>query len=475
MGKPPENNAIQRRILVLLAAILCFLGVLVFSYIFNTLALKDDLVLVEDFYSIANDVLELRRYEKNILFRVGGDNYHRFRYYVDLLNSDLARIEEAAGRIAGADGVGRFRRDLLEYQNLIARGQEKNDFAEDEIRRLGKRLVDFTQGLVATKKAQIHKTLKFTMVFYLIVVCSAFVVVVGIFYHQVNSVLKRLKLLRRATRDVVRGSFVPLRDESGAKSDEISTLIQAFNKMVAEIDAQQEQLLQARKLAAIGTFSSGIAHELNNPLNNISLTADTLQEEYDDLSREEAMELIGDIISQTERASEVVGNLLEFSRKSDTGETVLNIKEVLEKTAKLVRNQMRIQSVWLEDYVPDDLPGIKGDFQKLQQVFLNLFLNSLHVMPEGGLIHLEGRVEPEGYVCIEVNDTGCGIEADKLERIFDPFYTTKPVGQGTGLGLSLVYGIIKKMGGYIEVRSKVNVGTTFAVHIPVADGGEEAA
>lgn len=464
---PNANHGIRRQFLILLATILCFIVGMVFFYILNTLSLKKDLIEVKDFYSLSNHMLELRRYEKNLLFEVGNDNYAQFSYFFDLLHSDLERVEESVTRAASLQELEQFKQNLVLYHKFIRAGEKKNRFDEEEIRRLGKILVDFTEGLVKTKKEQIDKTIKMTMAVYLISVCSVFIVVTLFVYFLITSVLKRLRLIHRATKDVVRGSFTPMKDENNS-NDEISTLIQAFNTMVAEIDTQQEQLLQTKKLAAIGTFSSGIAHELNNPLNNISLTADTLLEEYDELKREEAIELIGDIIVQTERASEVVSNLLEFSRKSEAGERLVSLKELLEKTEKLIRNQMRIQHVWFENYIQDDLPMIKGDSQKLQQVFLNFFLNSLHVMPEGGLIHIVGKVDPPGYVCIEVNDTGTGIAADKLEHIFDPFFTTKPVGQGTGLGLSIVYGIIQKLGGFIEVRSKVNIGTTFSVHIPIA-------
>jgi signal transduction histidine kinase len=276
-----------------------------------------------------------------------------------------------------------------------------------------------------------------------------------------------LYYVQQATKDLLRGKFTPIVDNA-LKNDEVSNLILAFNKMGTEIEIKQEQLVQSRKLAAIGTFSSGIAHELNNPLNNISLSADALLEEYDELTAAEAKAIVIDIILQTERASEVVKDLLDFCRDKTPTSSRLNIKNVIKATTKLIANQLRLNSIWLEDYVPDNLPLVVGDHQKLQQVFLNLFVNAIHVMPEGGLIHLDAKLEPEGYMRIDVNDTGTGIPPEKIEDIFDPFYTTKPVGQGTGLGLSIVYGIVKKHGGYIEVNSKINVGTTFAIYLPIA-------
>ena len=117
--------------------------------------------------------------------------------------------------------------------------------------------------------------------------------------------------------------------------------------------------------------------------------------------------------------------------------------------------------------IPDDTPFIGGSLHNLEQVFLNLFLNAIQAMPDGGKLTVHVRETEDGYVAVDVRDTGTGIKPEALEKIFDPFYTTKPAGRGTGLGLSIVYGIIKKHGGYVEVKSQVNVGTTFSVYIPI--------
>jgi len=179
------------------------------------------------------------------------------------------------------------------------------------------------------------------------------------------------------------------------------------------------------------------------------------------------MEIINDIIGQTERASLVVRNLLDFSREKAPSSAPLNIKDVVDHTHKLIANQLMISAIWFENYIHDDLPRIMGDMQKLQQVFINLFVNSIQAMPQGGLIYIDAQVVPDGYLRVIVNDTGPGIPPDIIGHIFDPFYTTKEVGAGTGLGLSIVYGIIKKHGGYIEVKSTVNVGTTFSIYLPI--------
>jgi len=206
---------------------------------------------------------------------------------------------------------------------------------------------------------------------------------------------------------------------------------------------------------------------LNNPLNNISLTAETLLEECDTLDKAESKEMILDIINQASRASEVVRNLLDFSRTEAPSLKRLEVMEVIQKTVRLIRNQLMIVGVKLELNIPKDIPPIRGNLHNLEQVFLNLLLNAIQAMPDGGKITIAARTTRDGYVAIDVSDTGVGIKPEALEKIFDPFYTTKPAGRGTGLGLSIVYGIIKKHGGYVEVKSEVGIGTTFMVYLPI--------
>jgi signal transduction histidine kinase len=330
-------------------------------------------------------------------------------------------------------------------------------------------MVAFTRRLLDTKQQKMKESFKGAIISFIAITGGFFLFIIIGLRIQAKSILKRIAFVHVATRNVVHGNFKPISYHSRYQ-DEIGDLIRAFNKMASELDFRQEQLIQSRKLAAIGTFSSGIAHELNNPLNNISLSADTLKEEYTELNEEEAVEIVDDIIFQTDRATEVVKNLLDFSRDKAPSMMPLNVKSIIAKTEKLIANELRIKAIWLEDYTQTNLPPVMGDMQKLQQVFLNLFVNSIHAMSdsEGGLIYIDAKEEPAGYIRINISDTGSGIAAENIERIFDPFYTTKEVGKGTGLGLSIVYGIVKKHGGYLEVKSKMNAGTTFSVFLPMA-------
>ena len=146
----------------------------------------------------------------------------------------------------------------------------------------------------------------------------------------------------------------------------------------------------------------------------------------------------------------------------------ISVPSVLHDTLKLVRNQLLLSGVEEEFEVPDDLPEVYGDYKSLQQVFLNLFINAIQAMPDGGKLSIRATLAPQGdWLRIDVSDTGVGIEPENMPHIFDPFFTTKEVGKGTGLGLSVTYSILQKHGGNIEVQSHKGMGTTFTVILPV--------
>lgn len=155
----------------------------------------------------------------------------------------------------------------------------------------------------------------------------------------------------------------------------------AFSKMADEIASRQEQLLQSRNLVSIGTLTSGIAHELNNPLNNVSLTADTLIGEFDELPRADVQEMLEDIINETARASDVVRNLLDFSREESQSMVRLNVDDLITQSLKLVGNQLMLSKVNVVTHVPDMLPDIRGNLHYLEQVFINLCMNAAQAMP----------------------------------------------------------------------------------------------
>jgi len=227
--------------------------------------------------------------------------------------------------------------------------------------------------------------------------------------------------------------------------------------------------VQSHKLSAVGTLTSGVAHELNNPINNITLTAEMLKEDYRTLGDGERLEMVNDLVEQAARAQKIVRNLLDFARESEIKTEKLDLAEVLRGATGLAANQIRLSGARITLDVAPNLPPIHGDKQSLIQVFVNLLLNAVDAVKKGGRVRIAAESKHDsGWVQVTVTDDGQGIPAHALPYIFDPFFTTKPRGKGTGLGLSVSLGIVRQHGGDIRVESEPGKGSTVTVLLPAA-------
>ena len=226
----------------------------------------------------------------------------------------------------------------------------------------------------------------------------------------------------------------------------------------------ERRLIQADKLSSIGLLAAGVAHEVNTPLAVISTYAQMLAKQIS--GDEQKAPLLEKIARQTFRASEIVNSLLNFSRTSPTEFVPVDLNKVVRETLTLVEHQFAMASVKVDLALDDNIAVVKGSPGKLQQVFLNLFLNARDAMESGGTLSVETR-QANGAVRINVRDTGGGIAGENLARIFDPFFTTKGAKKGTGLGLSVSYGIVREHGGDITVQSQMGKGTQFSLTFPV--------
>ncbi len=337
---------------------------------------------------------------------------------------------------------------------------------EESLRIIAQSLLDVAGTWAKEERDRIDHL--FRRALYLFIAALAFFVIIGIAVAFYISRLFTTPLVRmqQAMEKIAMGDFTPI-PEDQRHSEEFAPLFKAFNRMINELEERQEQLVQARKISAIGTFTSGIAHELNNPVNNIVLTAEALKEDFGSIEEQEALGMIQDIIIQSERASEIIRNLLDFSRSEKPEMISTSISSVIGDTLKLVRNQLLLSGVEQTVDLAADLPNVCGDYKSLQQVFLNLFINSIQAMPHGGNLIVKGTVLDAGQsVRISITDSGEGIDPEDIHHIFDPFFTTKEVGKGTGLGLSVTYGILQKHGGAIEAHSQKGEGATFLVTLP---------
>jgi len=265
---------------------------------------------------------------------------------------------------------------------------------------------------------------------------------------------------RRHEQLVVNIGQAPLLDKSGQVEGRLIILDDISQRVRFE-----QQLMQAEKLTSIGLLAAGVAHEVNTPLAVISNYVQMLAKQMD--RNDPRLKLIEKIVQQTFRASEIVNNLLSFSRTSGTQLAEVNLNRVIEDTLLLLDHQLKTGRVSVLKYLESELPAIHGNNGKLQQVFLNLFLNAKDAMPNGGVLEVRTMTR-DSVVEIEVNDSGAGIRREHLHKIFDPFFTTKSNFRGTGLGLAVSYGIVREHCGKIDVSSTPGRGTAFRLEFPVS-------
>jgi len=234
---------------------------------------------------------------------------------------------------------------------------------------------------------------------------------------------------------------------------------------ITDRDELERRLIQADKLSSIGLLAAGVAHEVNTPLAVISTYAQMLAKQIS--SDDQKSKLLDKIAKQTFRASEIVNSLLNFSRTSSTEFVELDLNRVIQETLTLIEHQLETADVQVKLNLDPSLSSVKGNSGKLQQVFLNLFLNARDAMEAGGSLTIRTWSE-DGFVRVEVADDGPGISPENLSRIYDPFFTTKAARKGTGLGLSVSYGIVHEHGGNIEVASRPGAGARFRIELPQA-------
>ena len=249
-----------------------------------------------------------------------------------------------------------------------------------------------------------------------------------------------------------------------SKSNECIGRLLLFDD-VTQRERLEEQITQNEKLTSLGLLAAGVAHEVNTPLAVISNYIQMLAKQMPEGDPRQS--IIDKIVKQTFRASEIVNNLLNFSRTGAAEVSSVDVNRVVEETLSLVAHPLKTARIQVVKELGKSLPAVHGSANKLQQVFLNLFLNARDAMPGGGMLEVRTSAE-NGSVEVEIADTGAGIAREDINRIFDPFFTTKSNGRGTGLGLSVSYGIIKEHAGKIDVRSTPGKGTSFHVEFPAS-------
>ncbi len=256
--------------------------------------------------------------------------------------------------------------------------------------------------------------------------------------------------------------------------ERLEVKVKELKEAYETLEKTQGHLLQAEKMASLGELSAGVAHELNNPLTGIIGFAQLLLQEST-LSPQQR-EDIESIHKQSQRCRQIIQNLLHFSRRKEPQKEPLRLNALMDETLQLIRYDLSTSGIQIVSDVPPHLPGVLGDANQLQQVFLNIITNARQALDgkETGTITIRGKAQGE-KVFVSFEDNGCGLSSEDLKKVFNPFFTTKPVGKGTGLGLSISYGIIQNHGGEIRVESRRGVGCVFTIELPALSAVPEQA
>jgi two-component system NtrC family sensor kinase len=424
------------------------------------------------------EIQQARRFEKNY-FLYGTnlsdalENTYRAKDIFDRNSQELMELQKNADQKPISSDINLYEDLLKRLVELDQREigihqyeREKNEI-ELELRKHGQKMVSFAQELMNQEKSALEKALTRSKNIHIYSLGVLLIFILFIAYILAGRILGNIRRFTVYASRIASGDFTPITPTRPFR-DEFTDLAISINQMMQELEDREAILIQSHKMRAVGTLTAGVAHELNNPLNNLTLTAHMLLEDYDVLSDQERREMIQDIVSESKRSTNIISNLLDFARESGSQLEPLDLKQLLKDTINLAVNQIKLSGIRIEFQATDNLPRVHGDSQQLRQVFLNLILNAIDASSKGGIIRVIVLPADEpNYIAVKVIDTGTGIPDHILSSIFDPFFTTKGKGKGTGLGLSVSQGIVVKHGGKINVSSRKDQGATFTVTLPV--------
>jgi two-component system NtrC family sensor kinase len=456
--------------------ICCVCLYITFAAVYGVTFLKDFRVFNEDVSllmhagNLSNICLELRRYEKNFIIRHDEEDFRRVGEYVDKAQKYVPEVKNDLLLIPHPLYLEDLQKVLADYEKIfyVFKRECTPESSDSEctprvtLRQLGQDLVSITKELVLYEQQKMTAFIdnfrdRLLLSIAILALLSFFTLFV-----LYGTIIRPLKSIEKAAVQVAKGTFrqLPL----PAKRDEVTSVLHAFNKMVAELEQQQEQLFEAKKLSSIGTLASGTAHQINNPLNNIATSCQLALAETDEERSSFTTQMLKTIDQETQRAGEIVRGLLEFSRAQTFSMQPVRLKTVVNKALQLAASEVP-SGVTVEHDVPDELI-LYLDVQKMVEAFLNLLINAIQSIenPPGKVSITASAKDNQAIIILE--DTGVGIDKENLQKVFDPFFTTKDVDSGTGLGLAVVYGIIKKHNGTIKVESEHGKGTRFIVALP---------
>ena len=507
------------------------IGVLAVASYVNFIAIRREIRYLELLDTVRNKSLALRRHEKNYLLYMDPGELRSVRVYLKglleiigqggpirgrgkllELSSAITRYEE---RLNGIENyAGEFRKELnslrptdprhaifshliettfldrpivdarlleqlfsLPADAPIIRDLRQLNHEVETLRKSGEEILVITKDLERSARERVEHAIGVLQTATLVLLPLLFIVGLITLFLISQSVVKRLMILTEAVKKTGQGDFAAVTVPE--KRDEVGLLINAFNSMERDLELREEELkrrkneelLRSRKLASIGTLASGVAHELNNPLNNIYISVQILGKEVGRSSSPQVKEIMDDIVSQTARLKNIVGDLLEYARGREPRNERIELSSLISRAYRLVGMTADTEEISFKLQTDPGEVVVKADSEQLERVFINLFTNAIDAMSGRGRIKVTIH-RTEGVVSITVADSGEGMSAEAVEKIFEPFYTTKD--RGTGLGLAIVSSIITKHGGDIRVESREGQGTSFIITLPPGENMYES-
>jgi signal transduction histidine kinase len=485
---PLRMDSLRRKIVIGYGAVATLVIALSAFSLIETRLLAEQITGGERVHQFLGITLEIRRFEKNHFLYGQEADREENRAYVAEGRRILAEHGASFAAVASPQRIGAMLLALENYDRLMSeRVPGKRDTAGDaRLRQAGKEIVTVAEEWSRTERGILQQQLESHRRGLLGSIAALVLLVVAVGQMLAWRVARPLRELEDNMTAVAEGRLAKL--DLGLQDREIASLTAAFNHVLEQLETRQGQLLRSEKLAALGTLLSGVAHELNNPLSNISTSCEILAEEIADSkvgadSTAFEKELLAQIDAETWRARRIVRSLLDYARDRAFHREAVPLAPLVEESLRLVRGRIPPQVA----VVIDAGAGLvlTGDKQRLQQALFNLVGNAIDALEGAGELRVAARPARSAYpvdalvfgargestprIEIEVSDNGRGIEAAVLPRIFDPFFTTKEVGQGLGLGLFIVFEIVEEHGGSIAVKSTPGQGTTFLIRLPAQD------
>jgi two-component system NtrC family sensor kinase len=473
---PQKPKSIKHKLTISLLIVYLLSSLATIFAQFSLARVEAKISVIELLDELSQKVLETRRSEKNYLLYGNAEDLQDAQDYLGQVQAEVHSLQSV---------------EAFPVKNLPEYDKKLDDYA-DSLQKLNMRVGTL---IPETLKEEVHRSGHIFTAYVLeqdnllrkeitsaalqarklsqIILALALLLGIFLTVYLIRRIVNPLEFICRAASRIMDGelSTIPMVPGPDRSREEIE-LVDSLNLMLRFLETKQDQLVQSAKLATIGKVTAGIAHEINNPLNNIYLTAEVLLEDLPNIECAERLEMVNDILKQADRAREVVHHLLAFSRtrKATTLENV-DLAVLIQQTLAFLKNQIRIGQVAVHTEMPEKPVMVNGNANQLQQVFVNIILNGVQAMGPGGVLTL--KVETADHMGrVVIRDNGPGIPEEVKTRIFDPFFTTK--SEGTGLGLSVSNSIIEEHNGKITLESIEGKGTTFYIALPLVQEEKES-